>query len=427
MLNPNIILAGRQPDMVGIADRATTARQRAREFGAQNALNDFVGQNGAGLVNGDQNALRGLAQHGMAGLQAAQGVQSHAQGMEAGQLSMDATRQNMDVQRQTQARLSRQEKRQIAAALAESDAQAVAQDLEKQRGVMAGLGQFAASGNEQGYNQFAAQHGIDPAEMPMQDYPAHAAAFDQDLVPLYEDALGRHAGPDVPASIRALEIRAQRSGLAPGSPEYQAFMASGGVPSQSTSLSVDPATGAVSFTQGSEATTSGNGKSLTVDEGKNTGFLIRARESNEVLNRLEGEGTDLSAKIASKIPVVGNYMQSPEYRQYDQARRDFINAVLRRESGAVINPEEFSNAELQYFPQPGDDPDTISQKRRNRENALRGFEIGAGDGVNRIGANDAPAADFSAMAADQILQMDLAEMSEADLRAYMARMDELGL
>jgi len=37
--------------------------------------------------------------------------------------------------------------------------------------------------------------------------------------------------------------------------------------------------------------------------------------------------------------------------------------VLRKESGAAIAASEFDNAEKQYFPQPGDSDQVISQKR----------------------------------------------------------------
>jgi hypothetical protein len=50
-----------------------------------------------------------------------------------------------------------------------------------------------------------------------------------------------------------------------------------------------------------------------------------------------------------------------------------VNAVLRRESGAVISPEEFANAERQYFPQIGDSRPVIEQKARNRRAAIEGM------------------------------------------------------
>ncbi len=71
-------------------------------------------------------------------------------------------------------------------------------------------------------------------------------------------------------------------------------------------------------------------------------------------------------------------LNSEDYQKFDQAQRDFINATLRRESGAVINENEFANARRQYFPTPGDTPAVIQQKRQNRLSAIRGIAAGAG-------------------------------------------------
>ena len=105
---------------------------------------------------------------------------------------------------------------------------------------------------------------------------------------------------------------------------------------------------------------------LTEAEARNSGFYLRAKQSEDILNSVVNEGTSLWNKAANAVPVLGNYAKSADAQKYDQAKRDFVNAVLRRESGAVISPSEFDNAEKQYFPQPGDDPQTIEQKRLNR-------------------------------------------------------------
>lgn len=127
------------------------------------------------------------------------------------------------------------------------------------------------------------------------------------------------------------------------------------------------------------------GAGLNVDQGKNTGFLIRGRESHKVISELEQAGTSLWNKTMRGLPGgVGNYGLDPDAQKFEQAKRDFVNAVLRRESGAVISDEEFENANQQYFPQPGDGPEVIAQKRRNRENAVKGFEIGAGPGAAQV-------------------------------------------
>ena len=86
------------------------------------------------------------------------------------------------------------------------------------------------------------------------------------------------------------------------------------------------------------------------------------------------------------LPVVGtrlseyapNFAKDTRYQQFDQAKRNFVNAVLRRESGAAIAPSEFESAEQQYFPQAGDKPKVIEQKRRNRKVAMQGLINAAG-------------------------------------------------
>ena len=110
----------------------------------------------------------------------------------------------------------------------------------------------------------------------------------------------------------------------------------------------------------------------TVDSAKAAGFFERMSASDEILNRPESieAATSLGQKMIGGVPVAGNFFVTPEFRSYDQAKRDFINAQLRRESGAVISDAEFANAERQYFPQPGDDPAVIAQKAQNRRIAI---------------------------------------------------------
>jgi hypothetical protein len=152
----------------------------------------------------------------------------------------------------------------------------------------------------------------------------------------------------------------------------------GGVKARSgMSLTTNP-DGTVTLTEGAV----GGMPKLTDSEGRSTGFYGRGIESQKTLNNLEGEGTSVWNNTAGQIPKVGNFLRSENAQKYDQAKRDFINAVLRRESGAVISPEEFSNAEQQYFPQPGDGAEVITQKRRNRDVTIQGLKVSSGQGAN---------------------------------------------
>lgn len=125
-------------------------------------------------------------------------------------------------------------------------------------------------------------------------------------------------------------------------------------------------------------------------QGKSATFGARAQEADRILTEL---GTSYSpAGINTKntlenVPMLGavagplaNTALSANSQKAEQAQRDFINAVLRQESGASINREEFDNARKQYFPQPGDSQAVIAQKARNRMLAINGFRANARPG-----------------------------------------------
>lgn len=118
----------------------------------------------------------------------------------------------------------------------------------------------------------------------------------------------------------------------------------------------------------------GGGKPLTEGQSKAALFGARMKSSDQIIQNLASQGVNNSVP-GSNLPIVGGVVTalSPAKRQQlDQAKRDFINATLRRESGAVISPEEFANGEKQYFAQPGDSAAVIAQKARNRAIATRG-------------------------------------------------------
>lgn len=136
-----------------------------------------------------------------------------------------------------------------------------------------------------------------------------------------------------------------------------------------------------------------NTKPLTDDQAKAVGFANRLQSANASMEKFGPALTDLKQKLKGGVPIAGNYMVSPEYQQADQAVRDFINAQLRRESGAVISDSEFDNARKQYIPQPGDGPDVLAQKKEARALAFRNMRMTSGrGGASRIEASPATSA-----------------------------------
>lgn len=109
-------------------------------------------------------------------------------------------------------------------------------------------------------------------------------------------------------------------------------------------------------------------------------YAERLKQANDVFDSLEDftskQGTKEYAE--SKLPGFMNFAKSKEMQSYQQAQRNFLNAVLRRESGAVISPSEFTEGRQQYFPQPGDKPEVLAQKKANRDLVMKNFTKGAG-------------------------------------------------
>lgn len=125
-------------------------------------------------------------------------------------------------------------------------------------------------------------------------------------------------------------------------------------------------------------------KALTDAQAKANLFGTRMKEADRILGDLEGKyspGAVNTKMAAGELPLVGgvagyvgNKLLSDDGQSAEQAQRDFINAVLRRESGATIQPSEFANAQKQYFPQQGDSKQVLAQKRANRALAIKGLE-----------------------------------------------------
>lgn len=117
---------------------------------------------------------------------------------------------------------------------------------------------------------------------------------------------------------------------------------------------------------------------LTEQQSKDIGFYDRGAAAEFELRDREEALTDFMSKNAGNVPAIGNYMKSPEYRQAEVAASHFLAAVLRKDTGAAVTPQEFSLYGGMFLPQPGDDADTIRLKRNARAVALKAIKKGLG-------------------------------------------------
>lgn len=139
------------------------------------------------------------------------------------------------------------------------------------------------------------------------------------------------------------------------------------------SLQVDPATGAVTFQQG------GNIKPMTEGQSKDTVFATRAQGSLPLIDEFGAALTGAEGLIGGtvgQLPVVGNYAKSEAFQKAEQAGKEFLQAILRKDTGAAITKEETAEYGSVYLPRPGDSPEFIEQKRASRLRALEAIKAG---------------------------------------------------
>jgi hypothetical protein len=152
----------------------------------------------------------------------------------------------------------------------------------------------------------------------------------------------------------------------------------------------------------------GKGTALTESQGNAAAYGMRMKEANSILAPLEKAGVKNTGLVSGVVgstlgivPLIGDKLEgmsgsvfnalpqilgglSPEQQQVAQARINFITAVLRKESGASISPGEFTTAEKNYFPKPGDDASVVAQKQKARDLAIKAMSIQAGPGAKNI-------------------------------------------
>jgi hypothetical protein len=100
-----------------------------------------------------------------------------------------------------------------------------------------------------------------------------------------------------------------------------------------------------------------------------------------------------------------NSLLTPEQRRYIQAARSFTEARLREDSGAAIPPYEYENDLKMYFVQPGDDPVTVDQKRRDRLTILNALKNEAGPAYDQeYGGEQGPPGDEQGSGVDPAVE-----------------------
>ncbi len=139
-------------------------------------------------------------------------------------------------------------------------------------------------------------------------------------------------------------------------------------------VTVDP-TGKATTTYG----ITDRSKALTDAQANALQFSERMKFNNNIIEHLEGQGFNPASVGGAAQGALPNFLAGEASQQYTAAARNWISAVLRKESGAAISKGEETAAREQYFPKLGDGPAVIKQKAALRQLAEENMRRATGN------------------------------------------------
>ena len=175
--------------------------------------------------------------------------------------------------------------------------------------------------------------------------------------------------------IADLKARAAAAGLKEGTPEYQQFMLNNGKTPDGMVIESD-GQGGFRMVQGAGAG-SAAAKPFTESQSKDVVYATRAKGALEALDPIAGALTDRGDSAAGWLPWgLGGGMQSETYQVAKTAGDEFLQAILRKDTGAAITADEQALYGETYLPRPGDSEARLEYKRQARQRAVAALEAG---------------------------------------------------
>lgn len=338
-----IILGGRSPDIVNALAVSEQGRQQRLDNQNQNAMRDMLKTQGAGIMAGDQNALAQLAQYDPS---AALGIQTQRQDMAYNDKRLSV--------------LGEQEKRAAAEYAAGLSAEQRAAEAAQLEGT---IKQALAAPTPQAFDAMMIEMGRQDMVGQFDNRQALAAPFME-----IADILKMNTPEKINPNDR--------------------FKVAGG-----TIFDLGAEGGPKPVGQGAmqETTVFGpDGKPVMVQGGPGTAakFTEGQSKDNVYATRAEGALARLEP-VADALSGLGDRMlgmdptgiargafQSDEFQTAQQAGGEFLQAILRKDTGAAITADEQALYGQTYLPQLGDNAAVLEQKRVARAGALEAIRSG---------------------------------------------------
>lgn len=361
-LDPSIILAGRQANILGAMEQGNALARQTGQLQTENALRQVYSQHGPGIARGEANALNALAAYDpMAAFDISTGIEDRTYRRQRDartddrQARMDERQVKLDDRADQKWQM---ELAQYAATLSQQEREAQAAQVES--AVKMGL----AAQSPQEWDALVAQSGAPD----LMGQFGNREALAQKYMTVAE-ILKRGDGAQFrPASAE----EAGQYGAAAGQfgPDGRFYPVN---PPSGMSIETGP-DGQLRVVQGPGAV---SGAKLTETQSKDVGFSTRARAALETLEPIAETMTSRAQGALDAVPWgLGRDFQNPEYQVAQNAATNFLLAILRKDTGAAVTPSEEKMYSRVFLPMPGDGPELLAQKSRARELAIAGLEAG---------------------------------------------------
>ena len=359
-LDPSIILSGRGVDVGGAMSAGNALATQTNALRRDNQLADLYQTQGAGLVAGDPNAVNALAAIDPT---AALGIKDATRGMawaEEDRIAAKAEGKRL-AEEAMKAKADTLTAEQLAA-----EKKAISEGL-------SGAAFFYQKGDEAGYNNFLAQQGMDPSQFDFADFPAHAAMFEGAL-----EAMNGFAPPAGPEWRPATPEEAATYGSAAGqfntkTGEFKKSGDGNGV----TQTITNPDGTTTTIQVGGAAGGAAGGK-FTEGQGKDNAYATRAEGALARLDPVADALTNVGNRALEYDPtgLFRGALQGDDFQTAKQAGDEFLQAILRKDTGAAITTQEQDLYGKTYLPQPGDNAAVLKQKKEARYRALNAMKSG---------------------------------------------------
>jgi hypothetical protein len=175
--------------------------------------------------------------------------------------------------------------------------------------------------------------------------------------------------------IADLKARAAAAGIQEGTPEYQQFMLNNGKTETGMVIESD-GQGGFRMVQGAGAAAAG-AKPFTEGQSKDIVYATRAEGALASLDPIANALTSRGEVAADWLPMgLGGGMQTDEYQVAKTAGDEFLQAILRKDTGAAITTQEQALYGATYLPRPGDSPARLQYKQEARKRAVEALKGG---------------------------------------------------